>query len=98
MNHAFTTLPHLSTLLSSAWSRGGRAALRDSSANGAASRLLAEWEANSGADADALVDYQLNVIYLEDRCGLLVLGGRAFARERESRTLREVPLAEVGDC
>ena len=37
----------------------------------------------SGADADALVDYQLSVIYLEDRCGLLVLGGRVFAREHE---------------
>jgi len=87
---------YLSGLLRSAWGRGGRAALREvSAAGGGAWPLLESWEASSGADADGLVSYQLGVIYLEERCGLIVLGGRAFARERESRTLRELSVEEL---
>ena len=95
VNHAFDTLPHLSNLLQSAWGRGGRAALRNDPF-----KLLEEWEGGSGTDAEALANHQLSVIYLEERCKLLVFGGRAFERDRQSRTLRELGQEELSrlDC
>ena len=95
VNHAMVTLPHLSTLLSDAWGRGGRAALRDVGPNGAAWRLLERWEARVGAEADVVVSRQLRTIFLEARCGLHAFGERAFRRVPATRTLQPLSAAET---
>ena len=102
VNHAMATLPYLAGLLQDLWQRGGRAALRAqhggshcTAGEAEAMELLESWEHSTGADANALVDYQLGVIYLEVHCGLLVLGDRIFRRDLERRSLEEVSFHEL---
>ena len=47
-----------------------------------ASQLAQLWEESTGAAADALVHYQLGIIYMEAHCGLLVMGDRLFYRSK----------------
>ena len=57
--------------------------------------MLTSWEQSAGADANALVDYQLGVMYVEVDCSMLVLGERIFQRDPERRELNEVSVAEL---
>jgi hypothetical protein len=105
VNHAMATLPYLAGLIQDLWARGGRKALRAERAGvrrpkhvaATARELVQSWEQSAGADADALVDYQLGVLYVEVECSMLVLGERLFRRDLAQRKLQEVGLSELSD-
>lgn len=103
VNHAMATLPYVDGIVRDLLERGGRAALRGERAGArrpehaaaAAREMLTSWEQSAGADANALVDYQLGVMYVEVDCSMLVLGERIFQRDPERRELNEVSVAEL---